>query len=350
MPTLKISRTAALAGAVLSVAIIGSAVVLGLRSHRDAQMNPLSDDASVTAEVVQVAPSIPGRITALNVRENDLVKQGDILFELDDTAYVMAVQQTQADLDIALAAASDQTRNIQAELANAQIAAEQVDRAEANLELATQTLDRLLPMEERGFVSKQQVDDARTLKRDAEVSVREALRQQEAAQALIGDEVGAEALIRARRAALAIAENELSQTVVRAPHDGRIVGLTASVGNFVVPAEAMFTLIRSGDWHVNANYTETILPRIAAGNCASVFVLSDRSRKIDAVVESVGWGVSSKDLINLPVTLPIVPKSLEWVRVQQRFPVRIKLIDPPLDLMRVGASAIVTVHSDDDDC
>lgn len=350
MPTLKISRTAALAGAVLSVAIIGSAVVLGLRSHRDAQMNPLSDDASVTAEVVQVAPSVPGRIAVLNVRENDLVKKGDILFELDDTAYVMAVEQTQADLDIALAAASDQSRNIQAELANAQIAAEQVERAEANLELATQTLERLLPMEERGFVSKQQVDDARTLKRDAEVSMRESLRQLEAAQALIGDEVGAEALVRARQAALAIAENELSQTVVRAPHDGRIVGLTASVGNYVLPAETMFTLIRSGEWYVNANYTETILPRIAAGNCASVFVLSDRSRKIDAVVESVGWGVSSKDLINLPVSLPIVPKSLEWVRVQQRFPVRIKLIDPPLDLMRVGASAIVTVHSDDDHC
>ena len=205
-------------------------------------------------------------------------------------------------------------------------------------------------MEERGFVSKQQVDDARTLQRGAEVSLREALRQQEAARALIGDEIGAEALVRARQAALAIAEYELEQTVVRAPHDGRIVGLTVSEGNIVLPAEPMFSLIRTDSWHVDVNYTETILPNIRAGNCASVFVLSDSKRQISGVVDSVGWGVSSKEVINLPFALPIVPKSLDWVRVQQRFPVRVTLIDPPSELMRVGASAVVTVHQTDDDC
>ena len=68
------------------------------------------------------------------------------------------------------------------------------------------------------------------------------------------------------------------------------------------------------------------------------------------MVDSVGWGVSSKDLIDLPFALPIVPKSLDWVRVQQRFPVRVHLIDPPADLMRVGASAVVTVHQGNNDC
>ncbi|WP_121067632.1 multidrug transporter subunit MdtN [Chachezhania antarctica] len=347
---MKITRTTALIGALVSVAIVASAVVLTQQSLRQARLNPLSDDAAVGAEVIQMATSVPGRITALHVQENGVVKKGDILVEIEDAPYRLAVEQTRADLEIARAAANDQSRSIQAETANAAIAADQVERAEANLALATNSLERLLPMEDRGFVSKQQVDDARTLKLGAEVSLREAERQLEAADALVGDEVGAEALIRARQAALSIAEYELEQTVLRAPHDGRIVGLTVSEGNVTLAATPMFSLIRTDHWHVDANYTETVLSNISAGDCASVFVLSDSKQKITGVVDSVGWGVSSKDLIDLPFALPIVPKSLDWVRVQQRFPVRVHLIDPPADLMRVGASAVVTVHQGNNDC
>jgi multidrug efflux system membrane fusion protein len=74
--------------------------------------------------------------------------------------------------------------------------------------------------------------------------------------------------------------------------------------------------------------------------------LSDRNKAIAGVVDGIGWGVASKELIELPVSLPIVPKSLDWVRIQQRFPVRIRLIDPPDGLMRVGASANTVVHHD----
>ena len=343
-------RRLALLGACLSLVIILSAAVLGYRSYERARLNPMTDDAAVDAEIVRISTAVPGRIKTLNVTENDTVRKGDVLLELDPAAYELAVEQARADLEIAQAAASDRARNIEAERANAQIAAEQVARAEANLELATQSLDRLLPMEERGFVSKQQIDDARTLKRGAEVSLREALRQKEAAEALIGDRAGTEALIRARQAALAIAEHELQNTVLRAPHDGRTVGVTASEGDYVLPAQSLFSLIRTNAWFVTASYTETTLPQIAAGACATVFVLADRTRPIRGVVESIGWGVTSKDLINLPVSLPIVPKSLDWVRVQQRFPVRIRLIDPPPQLMRVGASAVATVHPRDADC
>jgi multidrug efflux system membrane fusion protein len=62
-------------------------------------------------------------------------------------------------------------------------------------------------------------------------------------------------------------------------------------------------------------------------------------------VDSIGWGVSSEDMINIPRNLPFIPKHLNWVRIAQRFPVRIKLIDPPAELTRAGASAVVTVHN-----
>ncbi|MCA1298489.1 multidrug transporter subunit MdtN [Stappia indica] len=343
-------RIAIFAGTAISLLVIASAAGLAYRSHLVSEDNPMSDDASVLAEVIKVATGVAGRVKAVHVSENAFVRKGDILIELDDTAYRLAVEQTHADLEIAQAAASDQSRNIKAELANAEIANEQVTRAQSNLDLASQSLERLLPMAAKGYVSAQQVDDARTLKRDAEVSLREAQRQQEAAQALIGDEVGAEALVRARRAALAIAEHELAGTVLRAPHDGRVVGLTISEGDYVLPAQGLFSLIKTDVWYVNANYTEMVIPGISVGNCATVYVLADSKRHIKGVVDGVGWGISSKDLINLPVSLPIVPKSLEWVRVQQRFPVRIRLTDPPQDLMRVGASAVTTIHRDNDGC
>ncbi|MAA98133.1 MAG: multidrug transporter subunit MdtN [Stappia sp.] len=343
---IKSGRLAAISGATISLLIIAATAGLAYRSHLISQANPLSDDASVFADVTRMATSVGGRVKAVHVQENSFVRKGTLLLELEDTAYRLAVEQTRADLEIAEAAVSDRSRNIQAELANADIAAEQVERARSNLDLATQSLERLQPMAEKGYVSAQQLDDARTLKRDAEVSLREALRQQDAAQALVGDDLAAEALVRARRAAVAIAEHELAGTRLYAPHDGHVVGVTTSAGDYTLPAQSLFTLIQSDVWYVNANYTETVIPGIAAGDCASVHVLADRDRVIRGVVESVGWGIGSKDLINLPVSLPIVPKSLEWVRVQQRFPVRIRLFDPPADLMRVGASAVTTVHRD----
>ncbi|MFC5586849.1 multidrug transporter subunit MdtN [Nitratireductor kimnyeongensis] len=348
MKSLPYRRLIPVVGAIVSLAIIAGAGALALRSHSESTKNPLSDDASLDAETVSVAAGVAGRIKALHVRENSLVSKGDLLVELDDAAYRLAVEQTRADLEIAMAAANDQTRNIQAERANAQIAAEQVERAKANLELATQTLDRLLPMQSKGYVSAQQIDDARTIKRDAEVSLNEALRQVEAANALIGDEEGTEALIRARRAALNIAEHELKNTVIRAPSDGRIVDLTVGPGAYVLPAQTMFTLIKTDQWFATANYTETTLPAITVGDCATVYALADRKRPLKGKVESIGWGVSSKDFIKLPAGLPIVPKSLDWVRVQQRFPVRIQISEPPADLMRVGASAVSIVHTDGD--
>lgn len=337
-----------IAGAVIALAIIAAAGVLAYHSYENATANPLSDDAALTADVVRIAPSIAGRITALHVEENDFVHEGDLLFEIDDTAYRLALKQAQADLAMATAASGDHARNIRAEQANADIAEAQISRARANLALADQTLDRLLPMESKGYVSTQQIHDARTAKRNAEISLKEALKQRQAADALVGNDEATQALIDARQAAVGIMQHELEGTRVHAPADGRIVGLRVSVGDYVMPAQPQFNLIRTDVWYASANFTETTLGNIAVGDCATVYALANRRQAIRGTVVGVGWGVASKSQIDLPVALPIVPKSLDWVRVQQRFPVRIQLDDPPAELMRVGASAVVTVHHNDD--
>ncbi|MCL8383583.1 multidrug transporter subunit MdtN [Xanthobacter aminoxidans] len=331
-------------GVVVSLIAVAAAVVFGWRYVRNAELNPLSQDAVVTADTVNVAPAVPGRIARIEAKDNGSVGKDALLFALDATSYKLQAEQAAADLRIAEAALADRERAVSAARSNAVIAQEQVARARSNLDLASQTLSRLEALRPKGYVSAQQVDDAATAKRDAEISLRQALHQQAAADALVSDAAAAAALVDARRAALGLAQRALADTEVRAPFDGKVVGLAVSPGEFVISGQSIFTLINTGAWYVSAAFLETELPRIAPGDCATVYALADRDRPISGRVEGIGWGVASEELIKLPRTMPIVPKSLDWVRVAQRFPVRIRLIDPPEGLMRIGASATATVH------
>ncbi len=348
MTDARASRGPRTLGLVVSLAAIGAAALLGWRYLESAASNPLSQDAILTAAIVNISSSVPGRIAEIGVRENQSVRQGDLMFALDQTTYRLAVEQAAADLMVAEAGYADARRVVAAEMSNAAMAEEQIARAESNLALATQTLARLEALRPQGYVSAQQVDDASTAKRDAEVTLAQALQQRDAADALVSDAAAAAALVEARRAALAIAEQALLDTVVRAPFDGKVAGLRVAAGEYVVPGQSVFTLIDTGTWFASATFLETELPAIAVGGCATVYALADRSRALKGRVEGSGWGVMSEDLIDIPRSLPLVPKNLDWVRIAQRFPVRIHLDAPPEELMRVGASATAIVHHGSD--
>ena len=108
-------------------------------------------------------------------------------------------------------------------------------------------------------------------------------------------------------------------------------------------SQALFTLITTESWFASANVRETDLYRIKPGACATVYSMIDRRRAMRGVVDSIGYGVVDSDRINLPRDAPYVQASLNWVRVAQRFPVRVRLQNPPEDLMKLGASAVVEV-------
>ncbi|MFT0893081.1 multidrug transporter subunit MdtN [Pseudochelatococcus sp. G4_1912] len=327
----------------LGIGIIAAAIVLGLAYMRKARNNPLSEDAVIMANTVNIASTVPGRIVEINVKENGRVKRGDLLFKVDPEPFRLLVEQTAADLKIAEAARETQQRTIAAEQSNAQIANQQIQRAKSNLALAEETLKRLTALLPKGYVTRQQVDDARTLRDDAQVSLNQAFKQAKAADSLVNTIDGAQALVEARQAALALAQRNLDNTDVLAPHDGLVVGLTIATGQIIIPGQSVFTLIDTENWYASASFMETELDRIAIGDCATVHILANRSIPIQGRVESIGWGVTSEELINIPRNLPYVPKSLNWVRIEQRFPVRIKLNNPPEDLTRVGGSAVVMV-------
>ena len=331
-------------GGLLAAVVIAGTVIMGWRFFEYHESNQVSEDAIIQASIVNIGALVPGRLETLAVSDGQRVKQGDLLMRVEPTTYELRVNQARAQLAMAQAAFNDRLRQIEAESANSRIADEQVKRAQVNLDLAQTTLARLESLSPKGYVTAQQVDTARTAYRDAQVSLQQANSQARAARALIGQTEAARAAIEVAQATLAIAEKALADTVVRAPHDGLVVGLNVSQGELLAPEQALFTLINTEAWYATALFRETELPSIQIGDCATVYAMAAPRTAMTGRVESLGWGVTSEDLLRLPRNLPLVQKSLNWVRVAQRFPVRILIADPVPDLMRMGASASVMIR------
>jgi multidrug efflux system membrane fusion protein len=341
------TRRRGVAGKLISLAIIATAIGIGLYTLRQTWLLPSTDDATIDADVVHVAAAVGGRIITIPVAENAPVAKGALLFQIDPLPYRLAVAQAQADLELAEAALDTQGRMLSTQRSAAAIAADQTKRATTNLDLATRTVARLRPLAARGYVPTQQLDQAEVAQRDATTSLQQAREQEAAAARAIDTDAGAEATVRARQAALAIAQRAQADTTVYAPHAGRVVGLTVSSGEMVVPAQTLFTLVNTEDWFAVASFRETELAAIADGDCATVFSMIDRARPIKGVVQGIGWGVLDTERINLPRSVPYVERSLNWVKVAQRFPVRVRLLDPPQHLTRLGATAVVEVKHGD---
>jgi membrane fusion protein, multidrug efflux system len=328
----------------VSLGIIALALVAALFTWHQSVLFPTTDDATIDADIVHVAPAIGGRILDIPIAENMQVMKGQILFRIDPVPYQLAVDQAQADLALAEAQLVTQQKAVATQQSAAAIAAAQVASASANLDLAIRTVNRLRPLAANGYVPAEQLDQAETQQRDAATALLQAQEQAAASVTAIDTVAATQAAVAARRAALAIAQRGLSDTIVRAPHDGLVVGLTISSGEMTAPAQSLFTLINSEAWYAVGNFRETQLNNIAVGDCATVYSMIDRSQPIAGVVQGIGWGVLDEERVELPFAVPYVARSLNWVRVSQRFPVRILLKNPPPDLVRLGASAVIEIR------
>jgi multidrug efflux system membrane fusion protein len=306
-------------GRLISIAIVALAAALALYALHESDTHPTSSDSSIDADVVHVAAAVGGRIIQLPAVENMRVAEGSLLFQIDPLPYRLALEQAAADLGIARS--------------NAAVAVDQTKSAQEDHDLAARTLERLRPLASNGYVPQQQLDQAQVLERNTATKLIQAQELKAAG----------EATVHARTAALGIAQRQLDDTTVRATHNGLVVGLTVSTGEMVAPAQSLFTLINTDEWFAVANFRETDLSSISVGDCATVFSMLDRKVPIKGTVQGIGWGVVDQDRINIPRSVPYVERSLNWVRVAQRFPVRVRLQEPPPNLMRLGASAVVEI-------
>ncbi|MCU1241170.1 MAG: Secretion protein HlyD family [Candidatus Acidoferrum typicum] len=386
----------------LRIAIISGAVVLGLVVLFEANRQPRTDDAEVTANFIGIAPQVEGPIVRLNVRDNQFVKQGELLFEIDDRPYQYAlenalsqqaalegligdkrrriaalvsgvsvsqanIQGSQADV-VRWAAAVDQAR---ADVANAE---QGVNRAKAEWTYSNNNLHRIEPLLTKQFVTPDQVDRARTLEiaqaealkqassqlQLSQAGLKSALAQYERSKAALDQskaqhEQSVHAVTTleplanqrgARTSAVQTAQYNLNNCKVYAPFDARVTNLTISEGAYAHIGQQVFILIDARTWWAIGNFREGTLRHIAPGMRADVYVLSKPEVRFSGIVDSVGFGVTpDADVFGtLTPGLPDAQRTLSWVHLASRYPVRVRVKDPPPDLFRIGESAVVIIR------
>ena len=388
---------------VISIGIILCTAITGLLVIRQITADPRTDDAEVFANYIGIAPLVNGPITRLYISDNQFVKEGDPLFDIDDRPYAYALAHARSDLqalrgeigderriiagkvsgvDVAkagalsaeaslqrAAAAIDQAR---ADVANAKAA---VERANIEETYAKNNLHRIEPLLAKQFVTVDQVDQARTLEISRSQAANQARSQLTLAEAglaaaeaqykqgqatlteshqqvqqashnvttldpLLGELPG-------KQAAIDTAAYNLENCRITSPFNARVTNLTISQGAYATAGQHIFTLIDTRVWWAIANFRETQLQHIRAGMQADVYVLSRPNVRFKGVVDSVGFGVTpDADLIGQLSApgLPDVQRTLNWVHLASRFPVRVRIESQPSELFRMGESAVVVIR------
>lgn len=393
-------------GRIVSLAIVAAALITGWCVVYETTEYPRTDDAEIFANFIGIAPQVEGPIIKLAVRDNAFVKQGGLLFEIDPRPYDYALRKARSDqstlegqivdesrtiasqvsaVDAARANTSSTTANVHRAVAAVDEAKANVSRAKAALdsasaELAYQTnnYNRIEPLLAQQFVTVDQVDRARTEVTaktqavdqahselaQAEAQVEVATAQLEQAKAVMLQSqaqlsqsqhgvLTLEPLINergARDAASLTAEYNLNNCLVYAPFDARVTNLIISQGAYAHTGERLFTLIDTRVWWAIANFRETQISRIRPGMRAYVYALSRPGVRYEGIVDSIGYGVQADTTLvgsySPGAGLPDVQRSLNWVHLATRFPVRIRILAPETEPFRLSESAVVVIRGE----
>jgi multidrug efflux system membrane fusion protein len=390
-------------GIIVSISIVAAALITGALVISRTNEYPRTDDAEVFANFIGIAPQVDGPIVQLAVQDNQYRKQGDLLFQIDPRPYEYTLEKAKSDLNTLEGQIVDQRRTIASQvsavgaaMANTDSATANVDRAvaavgeakanvssvqaaldsaDAELLYQTNNFHRIEPLLAKQFVTVDQVDQVRTA-----VTARQQTVQQLRAQLLLAQSqvVSAQAQLEQTRAAreqshsqlnqsqhsvltldpltaqregrasaIRTAEYNLNNCSVYAPFDTRVTNLTISRGAYAHTGQQVFTLIDVRTWWAVANFRETQLHRILPGMHAYVYVLSRPTMRYEGIVDSVGYGVTPDTTLVGPFTssgLPDVQRSLNWVHLATRFPVRVRINAPETEPFRLSESAVVVIR------
>jgi membrane fusion protein (multidrug efflux system) len=348
-----------------------------------------TDDAQVNGHLIQISARIAGHVIKVNVDENQYVDAGTVLAEMDPKDFEVAVQQDEANLQSAEAAyeaarvnvpvinintgTNLRTAGVDVSTANAQVAQSEkqleaaqaaVAQAQANNVKAQLDLERYTPLVEKDVISKQQFDaavaaangdkaaldqaqaqvlgsqDAVRIARDRVVQSQNSLKyaqtapQQVAIQKARADQAAAQ--VEQARAELEQAKLNLSYTKVVAPVAGIVTRKSVEVGQNVSVGQNMMTLVSLDDIWITANFKETQLDSMRAGQKVAITVDAYGGRKYDGKITQIGGATGS--VLSL---FPPENATGNYVKVVQRIPVRIDLTDPKQNsdhLLRPGMS------------
>ncbi len=260
--------------------------------------NPWTRDGQVHAQVIQINPRVSGPIVNLPIKDNQLVKAGELLFAIDPRTFQAAVDQAQADLQQAQVKAKD--------------AKEEADRA------------RNIRKRDRGAMSQQQLERKEN------------------------DQSAADAAVLGANAQLQQAQLNLEFTDVKAPVDGYVTNLNLRLGSQAVANQPALALIDINSYWIHGYFREDRIEGVKAGDRAVVTLMSYPDRPLEGQVDSLGWGIAQDDGSTGYNLLPNINATFEWIRLAQRVPVRVHLVEPPKDIpLRVGTTASVIVMTGD---
>jgi membrane fusion protein (multidrug efflux system) len=377
--------------AILGAVVAAVALAIGVYVWATAGVES-TDDAQVSADLVPVGTRVTGQVLRVAIQENQMVKKGDLLAEIDDQDYTARAKQAEADLasaqaqaaaadaqvevvgatskgslSTAKAAFSGSSAGVASADAQFALAQAQVVRAETEVRKAETDLRRAHELREANAVAQEKVDNAQAArdaavathaqavaqlaaaqegKRGAQARVSEALgrvTQSEPIEAQLAAAKANADLAHARadgaRAALDLAKLQLSYTKITSPGDGLASKLSVHAGQFVAVGQPVIELVPTTTY-VIANFKETQIGRMRPGERAQIEVDAFPHRKFEGRVESLSGGTGSSFSL-----LPADNASGNFVKVVQRVPVRIAWVNPPSDVvLRAGLSVDATVY------
>jgi multidrug resistance efflux pump len=327
------------AGRLIGAGIVLGAVLLGIWVYGDVYRHPRTDDAFVRANFIGIAPHVSGPIVELPIVDNQRVEQGDLLFVVDPRPYQAILEGARAEFELTNLEIRGYERAV--ESAQAVLAQRESDAAYAEKYLA-----RVEPLLRGTFVTRDEVDEARTKAQATRAQVEAARAELARAQDLLGQLGDVNARRQAAAAAVRDAELDVEYCYVRAPFDAYVTNLNIAVGQYANQGEQVFALIDDREWYVMANFRESFLASIMPGMAVEVYLISYPNRRFQGRVQGIGWGLHQVNGASVGV-LPQVEPTLNWVRLAQRFPVRIVLEEPdPEQPYRMGQTAVVTVRGE----
>ena len=258
------------------------------------QVEPITRDGKVRADMVPVAADVSGLVTEIHVKDNQVVKKGDVLFVIDRPRYQLALQQAEAN-----------------------VATQQVALAQA---IREDKRNRAMP----------------------EVVAAELTEQ---GTARVGElKAGLGQAIAARN----LARFNLGRTLVRAPVSGTVTNMTLQPGVYLTAGKPAFALVYDQSMRVEGYFEETKLPAIRVGDPASVYLMGVAD-EVEGHVQSIAGGVEDRERAGDDGQLANVNPSFTWVRLAQRIPVRITIDKIPRNVRMIpGQTVTVIVHPRND--
>jgi membrane fusion protein, multidrug efflux system len=329
-------------GKLIATTTIVAAVVLCALVVFTIDRRPRTHDARIFAFSAAMASEINGRIVKVLITNDQHVEAGAPLIVIDPTPFEMQLRQARAQVAALKAQISLTGRQVTSQGSGVQAAESQVQKAREQLRYAQDTLKRMEPLLAPGYVTQQQIDEARTNESSATAALHALTNSATQARQAVGDTLSLQAQLEGAEASEALAARNLDLTTLRAPFSGTVVGLQIAAGTFALAGHPLFSLIESDAWYAIADFRETELPRIAVGDPATIWTMAQSDRAFTGRVASLGAGVQSTDQDG--PDLPKVGRDLNWVVVAQRFPVWVRLDNPPAEAMHVGMTASVKVR------